>query len=315
VGPRSRPTSACAHPSPVDELRDRPAVRAGHAGIAIDGDSERAGDSPIALGVLVGYVAGKPLGIVGAGLLVAWLSRGRLRRTAGWGAVAGAGASAGVAFTVSLLVAARPVDGAQLEKAKAGILAAAWARLPSRGWCSTSSGLLSQRRRIAGLLGGAERRIRGRSRVGPHPRPARRAGDRGRVRRRRAPGRRTGGARSARAAPMTSRTSAARPATCRSQTWSLTPSLRHWPRRPPPIRARSGNARPAARAPGQTADRRSGVRPPTDSGSTWARFTEDAGARCSEPDRPRRGGRGPDRRGRHAPVLHWRAPAPRRVRH
>ena len=103
-----------------------------NAGIAIDGDFlERAAGSPITLGVLVGYVAGKPLGIVGTALLVTWLSRGRLRPTVGWGAVAGAGASAGVGFTVSLLVATLAFDGAQLEEAKAGILAApGWAPLP-----------------------------------------------------------------------------------------------------------------------------------------------------------------------------------------
>jgi Na+/H+ antiporter NhaA len=59
-----------------------------NAGIAIDGDFlERAADSPIALGALVGYAAGKPLWIVGTALLVTWLSRGRLRPTSGWGAV------------------------------------------------------------------------------------------------------------------------------------------------------------------------------------------------------------------------------------
>jgi len=111
-----------------------------NAGIAIDGDFlARAARSPITLGVLVGYVAGKPLSIVGTALLVTWLSRGRLRPTAGWGAVAGAGASAGVGFTVSLLVATLAFDGAQLEEAKAGILAAPSARLPSRGWCSAPS--------------------------------------------------------------------------------------------------------------------------------------------------------------------------------
>ena len=41
-----------------------------NAGIAIDGDFlERAAGSPIMLGLLVGYVAGKPVSIVGT----AWL--------------------------------------------------------------------------------------------------------------------------------------------------------------------------------------------------------------------------------------------------
>jgi Na+/H+ antiporter NhaA len=128
-----------------------------NAGIAIDGDFlERAADSPITLGVLVGYVAGKPLGIVGTALLVTWLSRGRLRPTAGWGAVAGAGASAGVGFTVSLLIATLAFDGARLEEATAGILAAPVGAAAVTWLVFRTIGLLSQRRRIAALLGGAE---------------------------------------------------------------------------------------------------------------------------------------------------------------
>src|SRR4051794_4483350 len=127
-----------------------------NAGIAIDGDFlERAADSPITLGVLVGYVAGKPLGIVGAALLVTWLSRGRLRPTAGWGAVAGAGASAGVGFTVSLLIATLAFHGAQLKDAKVGILAAPVGAAAVTWLVFRIVGLLSQRRRIAALLGGA----------------------------------------------------------------------------------------------------------------------------------------------------------------
>src|SRR3954452_2460234 len=128
-----------------------------NAGIAIDGDFlERAPPSPITLGVLVGYVAGKPLSIVATALLVTWLSRGRLRPTAGWGAVAGAGASAGVGFTVSLLVATLAFDGAQQEEAKAGILAAPVGAAAVTWLVFRTIGLLSQRRRIAALLGGVE---------------------------------------------------------------------------------------------------------------------------------------------------------------
>ena len=58
-----------------------PLLALADAGIAIDGDFlERAADSPSTLGVLVGYAAGKPLGVVGT----AWLSRGDCdRRSAG----------------------------------------------------------------------------------------------------------------------------------------------------------------------------------------------------------------------------------------
>src|SRR5215208_2863547 len=102
------------------------------------------------------HVARKPLGIVGTALLVTWLSHGRLRPTAGWGAVAGAGASAGVGFTVSLFVATLAFDGAQLEEAKAGILAAPVGAAAVTWLVFRTIGLLSQRRRIAALLCGAE---------------------------------------------------------------------------------------------------------------------------------------------------------------
>jgi protein-disulfide isomerase len=101
-------------------------------------------------------VAGKPLSIVGTALLVTWLSRGRLRPTAGWGAVAGAGASAGVGFTVSLLVATLALDGTQLEEAKAGVLAAPTGAAALTWLVFRIIELLSQRRRLAALLGGAE---------------------------------------------------------------------------------------------------------------------------------------------------------------
>jgi Na+/H+ antiporter NhaA len=97
-----------------------------NAGIAIDGAFlERAFSSPITLGILVGYVVGKPLGILGASWLSTLLSRGRLRPPVGWAAVAGGGTIAGVGFTIALLVATLAFDGRQLEEAKIGVLGAA----------------------------------------------------------------------------------------------------------------------------------------------------------------------------------------------
>src|SRR4051794_3243344 len=128
-----------------------------NAGIGIGGGlPERAAHSRISLGIIVGCAAGKPLDIVGTALLVTRLSRGRLRPTAGCGAIAGAGASAGVGFTVSLLVASLALDGAQLEEAKAGILAAPVGAAAVTWLVFRTIGLLSQRRRIAALFGGAE---------------------------------------------------------------------------------------------------------------------------------------------------------------
>src|SRR3954467_12882782 len=84
------------------------------------------------------------------------LSHGRLRPTGGWGAGAGAGASAGVGFTVSLFVATLAFDGAPLEEAKAGILAAPVGAAAVTWLVFRTVGLLSPRRRTAALLGGAE---------------------------------------------------------------------------------------------------------------------------------------------------------------
>src|SRR5205814_7341705 len=77
-----------------------------NAGIAIDGQFlARAYTSPITLGIVAGYLVGKPVGVIGSAWLVRTLSRGRLRPPVGWAAVAGAGTVAGIGFTVSLLVA------------------------------------------------------------------------------------------------------------------------------------------------------------------------------------------------------------------
>src|SRR5207244_5391247 len=96
-----------------------------NAGVAIDaGFLGRAFTSRITLGILLGFVLGKPVGIYGASWLVTTLSRGRLRPPIGWVALAGGGTIAGIGFTVSLLVANLAFHGPQLEEAKLGILSA-----------------------------------------------------------------------------------------------------------------------------------------------------------------------------------------------
>ena len=97
-----------------------------NAGIPVGGGFlSRAFTSPVTLGILVGYVLGKPVGIVGASWLVARLSGGRLRPPVGWAAVAGGGAIAGIGFTISLLIATLAFHGADLQEAKLGVLTAA----------------------------------------------------------------------------------------------------------------------------------------------------------------------------------------------
>src|SRR3954449_5843759 len=80
--------------------------------------------SPITLGIVLGYVVGKPLGILGSAWLASrpWLFG--LRRALSWPVIAGGGAVAGLGFTVSVLIATIALDGRQLEEAKLGVLAA-----------------------------------------------------------------------------------------------------------------------------------------------------------------------------------------------
>jgi Na+/H+ antiporter NhaA len=128
-----------------------------NAGIAIDGGFLKEGfSSPITLGILFGYVAGKPLGILGMSWLVSRLSRGRLRPPVGWAAVAGGGTIAGIGFTVSLLVATLAFDGQQLEEAKLGILSSALAASVLTWLLFRATALLPRRVRIRALLGTAE---------------------------------------------------------------------------------------------------------------------------------------------------------------
>jgi protein-disulfide isomerase len=78
--------------------------------------------SPVTLGIILGYLVGKPVGITLGVWLTTKISRGRLTPPVGWGAVLGTGAAAGIGFTVSLLIAALALTGQTLAEAKVGIL-------------------------------------------------------------------------------------------------------------------------------------------------------------------------------------------------
>jgi Na+/H+ antiporter NhaA len=128
-----------------------------NAGIQISGGFlSRAYTSPITLGVLIGYVVGKPVGITGTSWLVTKLSRGRLKPPVGWVAVAGAGAVAGIGFTISILIATQAFHGAQLEEAKLGVLSAALVASLLTWLVFRAAARLPRRLRIRGLLGTAE---------------------------------------------------------------------------------------------------------------------------------------------------------------
>jgi Na+/H+ antiporter NhaA len=128
-----------------------------NAGIAIDGGFlAEAFTSPITLGILFGYVVGKPVGILGSSWLLTRLSRGRVQPPVGWAAVAGGGTTAGIGFTVALLIATLAFEGQQLEEAKLGILSAALAAALITWLVFRATVLLPRRLRIRALLGTAE---------------------------------------------------------------------------------------------------------------------------------------------------------------
>jgi Na+/H+ antiporter NhaA len=127
-----------------------------NAGIAVNGALlSRAFTSPITLGILLGYVVGKPAGVLGGSWVVTRVSRGRLRPPVGWAAVAGAGTISGVGFTVALLVATLAFQGLRLEEAKVGILSAALGASLITWLLFRATALLPRRLRIRALLGGA----------------------------------------------------------------------------------------------------------------------------------------------------------------
>ncbi len=128
-----------------------------NAGIVLNaGFLARAYTSPVTLGILIGYLVGKPLGTAGCAWLVTKLSHGRLTPSVGWGAVAGAGTVAGIGFTVSLLIASLALKGTSLAEAKLGILSAALAATILTWITFRLVNRLPTRARLRALLGTAE---------------------------------------------------------------------------------------------------------------------------------------------------------------
>jgi NhaA family Na+:H+ antiporter len=97
-----------------------------NAGVYLSGATLReAVTSPISLGVILGLVVGKTVGITGASWIAARTGVGTLPAGVGWSQLAGAAIVAGIGFTVSLFVADLAFgSGPLLDVAKIGILAA-----------------------------------------------------------------------------------------------------------------------------------------------------------------------------------------------
>jgi Na+/H+ antiporter NhaA len=128
-----------------------------NAGVAIStGLLSQAFTAPLTLGILVGYVVGKPVGTAGTAWLVSKLTRGRVQPPIGWAAVLGAGTIAGIGFTVSLLIAALAFHGTLLAEAKLGILSAALCSSAVTWVVFKATRRLPKRLKIRAILGTAE---------------------------------------------------------------------------------------------------------------------------------------------------------------
>jgi len=112
--------------------------------------------SPVTLGILLGYVIGKPVGTVAAAWLITKISRGHIQPPVGWAAVTGAGTIAGVGFIVSLLIASLAFHGTALAEAKVGVLSAAVASSALTWVIFRLTALLPKRLRVRALLGTAQ---------------------------------------------------------------------------------------------------------------------------------------------------------------
>lgn len=77
------------------------------AGVAVGGMDGiiRAATDPVTIGIVVGLVLGKPIGIVLSVRLLTWVTRVRLDPALKWIDLIGVGLLAGIGFTVSLLIA------------------------------------------------------------------------------------------------------------------------------------------------------------------------------------------------------------------
>ena len=91
-----------------------------NAGVRIDPGLLRTLGEPAGLGILLGLIIGKPLGIFGAAQVMLALGFPRLSGGVGWKHLLGAGMLGGIGFTMSIFIsglafgAGRPLDAAKL---------------------------------------------------------------------------------------------------------------------------------------------------------------------------------------------------------
>jgi Na+/H+ antiporter NhaA len=111
--------------------------------------------STATLGIMIGYIVGKPVGTAGAAWLVSKVTKRRLTPPVGWGAVIGAGTVAGIGFTVSLLIISLAFTGPEAAEAKLGLLSGAVGATLLTWLVFHGLNRLSPRTRLRALLGTA----------------------------------------------------------------------------------------------------------------------------------------------------------------
>ena len=101
-----------------------PVFALANAGVAISGDIGALLANPITLGIVLGLVVGKPIGVVGFAWLSVKTGIARLPDGVAWRQVVGVSALCGIGFTMSIFIAtlAFPGEAALLDAAKLGIL-------------------------------------------------------------------------------------------------------------------------------------------------------------------------------------------------
>lgn len=91
------------------------------AGVALGGGVDLLTE-PVVIGVVLGLVVGKPVGVLGGAWLVTRMTRAELSPDLSWRDLAGVAVLAGIGFTVSLLVADLSFTGEVRDAAKAAVL-------------------------------------------------------------------------------------------------------------------------------------------------------------------------------------------------
>jgi Na+/H+ antiporter NhaA len=128
-----------------------------NAGFVINGSFlAHAYGSAVTLGIILGYLLGKPIGIAGTSWVVTRVSRGRITLPVGWASVIGGGAIAGIGFTVSLLIATLAFRGQTLAEAKLGALTTLVLAPVASALVLRVTERLPRRLKLRALVGGGE---------------------------------------------------------------------------------------------------------------------------------------------------------------